>query len=220
MIHFKTHELLDLLRPLLNNDPIIVEAGAFTGSDTFKFAQIWPTAQIHAFEPVPILYEQLVARVHHLPTIACYPLALGAINGKIPFHVMHKKSNPHTPSQAGSLHKPIALETAHTKMRYEGTIMVNITTLDTWAQKYNISHIDLLWLDLQGHEKTVLEHALTILPHIRFIYTEVNFVARYEQQPMYSDIKQWLELHGFTEIARDFTSIEGKNFGNCLFKQL
>ena len=34
-------------------DPVVVEAGAHDGTNTFEMAEFWPIATIHTFEPVP-----------------------------------------------------------------------------------------------------------------------------------------------------------------------
>src|SRR6266487_2479433 len=39
--------------------PVIVEAGAHNGSDTVVLARLRPGAFVHAFEPVPRLFQEL-----------------------------------------------------------------------------------------------------------------------------------------------------------------
>ena len=60
----------------LPDDPVIVEAGACEGIDTARFAQQWPHAVIHAFEPVPQLYAEVHRRTADLPGVRLYSLAL------------------------------------------------------------------------------------------------------------------------------------------------
>lgn len=219
MIIFKPHEKLILLQSLLPHNPIIIEAGAFTGNDTCAFIRQWPAATIYAFEPVPEIYAQLVANTKQFPFVHCYQIALSDTNGTALLHILSKKNKPHSASQAGSLHEPTHLVTAHKTMDYAGTITVNTITLDTFAAQNNITSIDLLWLDLQGHELAVLHHAKTILASIKFIYTEINFIDRYHQQPTYQMLTDYLFSQGFEEIARDFATTQGRRFGNLLFKK-
>ena len=56
---FKKNNLLPLISPLLPNNPIVVEAGAFNGADTKEISQFWPQGTIHAFEPVPEIFTKL-----------------------------------------------------------------------------------------------------------------------------------------------------------------
>jgi len=217
MIIFKPHLRLSTLAQFLPHPTTIVEAGAFTGNDTVKIAQQWPQATVHAFEPVPELYAQLCANTRTVANIVCHQVALSSTDGYAPLHVMHKKNKQGIPSQAGSLHRPENIEIEHASMQYAGTVQVRTSTLDSWSAVHNIAHIDLLWLDLQGHELAVLQHAPRMLPATDFIYTEVNFTPRYYGQPTYQELKAWLENHNFSQVARDFGEPCGQRFGNVLF---
>src|SRR5215510_2467676 len=62
--------------------PVIVEAGAHIGTDTVELAAQFPTGTVHAFEPVPELFNQLKARTAALRNVRCYPVALSNQSGK------------------------------------------------------------------------------------------------------------------------------------------
>jgi FkbM family methyltransferase len=217
MTIFKPHQRFSILKKYVPAKPVIIEAGAYTGNDTRALLTIWPDAHIHAFEPVPELYKQLKQVTAPYASITCHQIALSNHNGTIPLHLLAKKSNPTVPSQAGSLHKPMDMPHAHKTMNYMGTIIVPIITIDTWATDNNIKQVDMLWLDLQGHELAVLEQARSLLPVIQVIYTEVNLTARYEQQPTYLQLKTYLTDHNFKEVARDFSETSTQRFGNVIF---
>jgi hypothetical protein len=63
-------------RALLPRDPVIVEAGAHGGGDTVRLARAWPRGHVHAFEPVPSLFQRMSTRVRNRHNVSCYPLAL------------------------------------------------------------------------------------------------------------------------------------------------
>jgi len=67
---------LDEIGPYIGPRPVIVEAGAWNGGDTARFAERWPDSEIHAFEPVPSSFALLEANTGHLPQVHRYPLAL------------------------------------------------------------------------------------------------------------------------------------------------
>ena len=50
------------------------------------------------------------------------------------------------------------------------------------------------WLDAQGHELAILQGATNILKTVTVLYTEVNFIHAYKDQPLYDEIKSWLIL--------------------------
>jgi FkbM family methyltransferase len=216
MIIFKPHQVFKLIKPYLPDNPIIIEAGAFHGTDTVRLAQTWPKGTIYAFEPVPELYAQLVATTKPYANIHCYHQALSNKNGTALFYVSEKPGRPGTPSQAGSLLPPKE-RLHHSPLQFPYTIQVNTITLDTWGHQNNIDHIDFAWLDMQGHELAVLQAATTLFATMKVIYIEVGFIEGYAGQPTYPIVKQWLEQKRFSEIGRDFINTTDWFFGNCLF---
>lgn len=214
-IFFKTHQAFDYIKPYISSSPVIIEAGAFDGRDTQKLAALWPEGTIHAFEPVPDLFTRLQKNTAHLSNVQCYQLALSDYTGEALFYVSEKPDKQGVSSQAGSLHKPKERLT-RSPIHFPRTIMVPTITLDAWAQQYQINKIDLLWLDMQGHELSVLKAAPYMLAIVQVIYTEVGFIEAYEGQPSYEVVKNWIELQGFDEIGRTFENQQTWFFGNIL----
>lgn len=216
MIIIKKHELLPFIKEYLPNSPVIVEAGAFNGSDTKKLAAFWPHATIHTFEPVPEIFALLETNTSQIPTIKRYPLALSNNMGQHTFYVSQKPSRPERPFQAGSLHEPHE-RLQHSDAIYPTIITVQTTTLDSWAHEHNVHQIDFLWLDAQGHELAILQGASELLKTVKVIYTEVHFIHAYKEQPLYEELKNWIVSQGFMMIAKDFTDQPTWFFGNALF---
>ncbi len=216
MTLIKKHELFPLLKPYLPSSPCIVEAGTFNGSDTKKLAAFWPNATIHAFEPVPEIFALLEQNTASYPHIHRYNMGLSNKTGMALFHVSQKPSRPDKPFQAGSLHEPHE-RLLHSDAVYPTTITVPTTTLDDWAKRYTVSAVDFLWLDAQGHELAILQGAQHILKTVKAIYTEVHFIHAYKEQPLYHELKTWIESQGFALVAQDFTDQPSWFFGNALF---
>lgn len=208
--------LLDIVSRYIPEQAIIVEAGAFDGNDTKQLSKKWPQGIIHTFEPVPTIFKLLESNTITFPNIRRHQIALSTDNGFATFYVSEKPSAPGKPFQAGSLHKPKE-RLSWSPVRYPDTIMVPTVTLDNWAQQHGITHIDFLWLDLQGHELPVIKAAPHIMSTVKVLYTEVNFGQAYEDQHTYADIKTWLEQQEFIEIGRDFVDQQKWFFGNVLF---
>jgi len=210
------HHMLSYIRQYLPENPIILEAGAFNGKDTQKISTFWPRGQIHCFEPVPEIFVQLEHNTHHLENVHRYNVALSNQIGTAHFYLSQSPRKPNIPFQSGTLHKPTG-RLAWSPVQYPRTTQVPTTTIDSWAQQQTISHIDFMWLDMQGHELHALQAAPTILTHTRVIHMEVNFVPAYENQPLYDEIISWLEQNDFQLIARDFKDQTGWFFGNAVF---
>jgi FkbM family methyltransferase len=216
MIIFKPHESLHYIKQYIPENPVIVEAGAFDGYETLRMATVWPQAIIHAFEPIPAAFKKLEQNTAHLPTIHCYQMALSDTNGNAPFYVAEKPDKPGIPTQASSLRMPKE-RLNYSPIQFPYTISVPTITLDTWAKQYAISHVDLLWLDMQGYELNVLMTAPHILTQVSALYIEVSLIESYEGQARYPEVKHWLEQNGFYLFGRDFGDNTPKFFGNALF---
>lgn len=212
------HQMLPLVHSLIPSATIIIEAGAFDGRDTLLIAKQFPQATIHAFEPVPDIFELLTKNTAHVPNIVRHAYALSYHNGTAQFYVSEKPSRPGAPFQAGSLLKPKERLTWSDAV-YKTTIDVPTLTLDTWATQNNITHIDFAWLDMQGVELNVLKASPHMLATLQLVYTEVEFIEAYEGQYQYPEVKSWIEAQGFTAIARDFTDQPDWFFGNVLFRR-
>ena len=216
MLIFKSHKALEHIKQYLPKNPIILEAGSFTGSDTIRMAHMWPAGHIHAFEPVPELFQKLKHRTSEYKNVTCYQYALSNHDGSATFYISEKPDKPGTPSQASSLLQP-KKRLEHSPLIFPHTIIVQTITLHTLAKTHNINHLDMLWLDMQGHELAVLQASKCILKTVNVIFTEVSFIESYKNQPQVNKVTQWLQKYGFTCVGQDYVNQKDYFFGNRLF---
>jgi hypothetical protein len=104
--------------------------------------------------------------------------------------------------------------TDHPDVLFEKKIHVECTTLDEWAKLNNIEKVDLLWLDMQGHELNALKAGSIVLEKVQAIYTEVNLKEVYDGAPLYSELREWLEQRNFSVEVEEIPWEDG---GNVLF---
>jgi len=216
MITFKPHESFQYIKQYIPEKPVIVEAGAFDGHETQRMLAVWPEAIIHTFEPIPAVFKKLEASTAHLANVHRYQIALSDSTGNTPLYVAERPDRPGIPSQASSLRMPKE-RLLYSSIQFPYTIDVPTITLDDWAQKYQISQVDLLWLDMQGYELNALTAARVMLKQVSVIYTEVAFIESYAGQAQYPEVQAWLENEGFILIGRDFPDQPKSFFGNALF---
>jgi FkbM family methyltransferase len=216
MIFFKRRQVLDIVQTYLSSNPLIVEAGAFLGHDTIKMATRWPQGVVHTFEPIPPVFQELVTRTTQFPNIRCHERALSTVTGVLPLHVSYKPTRTNWPTQASSLHAPFK-RNEWSPIQFPHTIQVPTVTLPDWMHQHQISKIDLLWLDLQGHELAVLQGAVDVLPQVQVIHTEVYFDQAYHNQPTHTEVVNWLESQNFVAVAQDFQNPPDWHFGNMIF---
>lgn len=216
MLIFNPHKAIEALNQFLPDNPIIVEVGAFNGSDTRRMVAQWPKSSVYSFEPLPEIYQQLEHNMQHLSQVHCYQLALSNRVGTALFYVSERPTHPGIASQAGSLRKPKE-RLSRSSLLFPRTAMVQTTTLDVWAHENVITSIDLLWLDTQGHELAILEAAPIMIKNVKVIISEVSFIESYAGQPLYEEVVAWMDCHGFEHVGRDFENTDKTFFGNALF---
>jgi len=211
----ETPRVLNLAKHYLSQAPVIVDAGAYEGSEIHEMKKVWPNATIHAFEPVPQIFNRLQKNVVNYPQIFCYPIALSEKNGTASFILSEEPGIPGIFSQSSSILKPKEHLNLSSTL-FKKSIEVPTITLDTWATQHNISSVDFIWFDLQGYELPVFKAALNVLKTAKVIYTEVESVEAYAGQALYKEVQKWLEEQGFVLIAQDFDP-NSYWFGNFLF---
>jgi FkbM family methyltransferase len=212
-------EIFDLIWHSVPENGCIVEIGAYTGRETVLFAAHCPSGKIYAFEPVRNLFEKLQARCVLFSNVSCAQIAVSDRSGTAELHIAEHPKRPGAITQASSLHRA-QNRLAFSPIRYTHTIAVNTITLDEWAATKKIEQIDLLWIDVQGHEYAVLQGADRILQRVRFVHVEVHFGQAYEGGVEYTEIIAFLVPHGFVEVARDFSDTTNWFYGNILFKKV
>lgn len=201
--------VLDIIKRKIPSNPVIIEAGAHIGSDSGRFAQIWKDAKIYAFEPVPTVYSQLVENTSAYGNIKTIPLALSDSNGVTKMFVSSGRSDASSSLLAPKQHLEV-----HPDVQFNETISVETTTLDDFCIKNNISHIDFMWLDMQGYELPMLMASKKMISNITLIYSEVSLIETYEGVSTYQKYKEWMEESGFKVYKEYFP---WKDMGNVLF---
>ncbi|MCC5841384.1 MAG: FkbM family methyltransferase [Opitutales bacterium] len=191
------HIPLQQIERFLPPDPVVLEAGAHNGNNTAEIALFWPEALIHAFEPVPSIQAKLAEKTQPFGNrIKIYPVGLGSEEGTLK---MNLSGGEDADTQSSSFLRP--LEAAQKKefsfLRFERSISVPVTTIDSWALHQGVEKIDLLWLDLQGYELNALRAGERMLKKATALHLEVSLVQLYEGAPLYSDIVDWLLKRGF-----------------------
>jgi len=94
-------------------------------------------------------------------------------------------------------------------MQVVETPLVETVRLDDVIEIRN-QGCDLLKLDTQGSEAEILAHASETLKRCLIVQTEVEFVALYEDQPLFAEVDQLLRAHGF--MFHRFLGIAGRTY--------
>lgn len=202
---------VDEIARYLPDDPVILEAGACDGTDTVRFAQRWPKAVIHSFEPVPALYAEASRRTGGLPGVRVYPLALSGRPGTAVMHVVD-------PGAGGNRGTSSLLVTTQDYPDIPADVRaqeveVTVTTMADWAKAEGVDRIDFIWLDMEGMELSALKSAGPLLDSVRAVCMEVSRERRHEGTPLYDEVVSWMREQGFRPVIDRVTLW----FGNILF---
>ncbi len=133
-----------------------VDVGAHIGSFSVPLASVaGPQSRILAVEPQPIAGERLAnnARLNGVgDRIQILPCCLGASRGSTEFLINRRDTSR---SRQASDDRAAAGE--------EVLVKATIRTLDEVCEDSGIKHLDLLKMDVEGHELSVLQGAVNLL---------------------------------------------------------
>jgi FkbM family methyltransferase len=180
------------LKRLLPDDAVIVEAGAHSGRDTVALARLFPRGRVHAFEPVPALYEELCRTASGCPNVSTYPLAIGSAET-----VQSMWIGAGGGEGSSSLLAPKAHLEVFPEVAFDDTVSVSVTTLSAWAEREGLARVDGMWLDMQGQELAALKSAGSWLATTKVVVLEISAVELYEGAPLWPEVREWLAAQGF-----------------------
>lgn len=192
----------------------IVEAGTSEGNDTVFFSNHCIHGKVYAFEPVENLYLQALEKTKNRINIHLSNLALSDKSGTTTIFISDRFGEAWGSS---SLLEPKEHLVFHPQITFKNTSIVKTITLDAFFSDKNINVIDLMWLDLQGAEPSVLKASPKTLEKVRYLYTEVSFVEMYKDVMLYKDFKVFLNQQGFEVLFEDKPY---PDMGNVLFKNI
>ena len=175
-----------------NNIKTVIGIGANIGEFTAIFAELFPNAQIYAFEPLPDCFGQLtkVAK-RYQGRVRAFNIALGTQEGSFEFHRsawapassflemsdLHKKNYPHS---AGS-----------------ETVSVEVKTLDKVFENIDLKKNIFIKMDVQGFEDEVIKGGLEVIKRAKVLVIECSLQQTYEGEPMFDGIYRLLRPMGF-----------------------
>jgi FkbM family methyltransferase len=205
---------VNYVKSALNKDQaVILEAGAYSGSDTIRLSGLWPFGTIYAFEPNPHWHNSLKNIAASHPNIVFYPAALDAKTGEMDFFLSSDMSG------CDSIFPPdlnfISWKTVSSSARFDNIVKVPVWNLDEWAHKNQIEQIDFIRFDMQGAEGCVLQACPEILKTVSFVQLEFLTSPIYTGAILYPEIIQILQQQGFVLLK----SVEEKYWGDALFKK-
>lgn len=193
--HLGLDPLNDIQQILGRSPCMIVDLGAHLGETAVAYAEKFPHATIHSFEPSPRTFAALKANLQAYSNVRPVNMAMGDTGGTGRLHLNESSATNSLLSSAAQVSDASISQMTKTV----DEVSVTVQTLDGYCRANDIQFIDLLKMDVQGFELHVLQGARRLLveQQIALIYTEVSFEPFYEGQPFFQDVYARLINHGF-----------------------
>ena len=179
-----------------NNDinvEIIFDVGANIGQSAIKFRNLFKDAKIYCFEPFEKSYKRILAKTQSDKNIHVFNIALAESNGIKNFYINeYSDLNTIMPSLKKT-------HSYHYGGRNERIIEVKVATIDEFVTNYSLPKINVLKIDIEGGELLCLQGASQTLSseNIDLIYLEVGFAPRYEGEPFFENICNYLNKYNY-----------------------
>ena len=205
-MHFESPRLLRLKRRggsvdtyLALNQPWIRELGLATvldiGANTGQYAltarEVFPSARIISFEPLPDCFAELTRRMKSDPNFTALNIGLGDTPGEL-----NIQRNEFSPASSflplNDTHK-----TAFDFARRTQPVAVRVERLDDVAKKLALVSPYLAKLDVQGFEDRVIRGGETTLRGAALLIVEMAYEPLYDGQPLFREVYDQICALGF-----------------------
>lgn len=167
----------DWLKKYLKNkrSPVIFDVGANVGDYTQSVLNASPEAKIYAFEPHPVTFENLKCRVN-VGNVSIYNVGVGDKKEEL---VLYDYLNKDGSSHASLFEGVITDIHSCEAIGHE----VNVISLDDFVEENDVQYIDLLKIDTEGNEYSVLLGVEKMIAQkrigaIHFEFNEMNIISK------------------------------------------
>jgi len=172
--------IIDTLKAIIDTDiPVVLEIGCCEGKDSKLFLQKFKDIKLYCFEADPRNVELFKKYVGEDVRCQLFDTAISHQDGEIAFFQSFGPRDQYLEGigrverqASGSIRKPKEHLQAHPWCTFNEGLLVPSSRLDTWCKQHAIEHIDLIWADVNGAEKDMIEGAQESLKFTRYLYTE------------------------------------------------
>ena len=197
--------------------PVILDLGAHQGQTAKRYADAFPAARIHSFEPGDEAFRILGDAVGMRAQTSVHRLAVSDRCGTTTFHVSQRTATSSLLPRPAYARRYFPVDA-----RMIREVEVQTTTIDRFCEEQQLAAIDILKMDIQGGELAALRGARGMLERhaIRLIFTEAMFVPHYEGAPLYHELATFLASFGYSLYDLYLTSYATNGqlrYGDAIF---
>ncbi len=169
--YFLEEDLLDCWATISKGAKVVFDVGANAGIYSLAALAAQPNAVVHAFEPTPEIAARLraTAELNQLGNLRVHEVAVLEENG---YAVLNR--------YRGDLGNNEGMNFVTKSPRDPGIERVKTVSLDHFCRERSIDQVDLLKLDVQGHEYSALKGAEDLIRagRVGIIFMELNWWAK------------------------------------------
>lgn len=206
----------ELLRLFNKKDKLVIlDIGDCEGEESIRYSRLFPLSKLYIFEPLPKniqLIENNLKR-YQIKNVELVPKAVSDIVGVTVFYV--SSGQPGTievdwdfGNKSSSLLPPKE-QNLPDWLKFEERIKVETITLESFILQNKIDIVDFAHIDVQGAELRVLKGANKHLKNIKSIWLEVTDIEIYKNQPLRSDVEEFMKDQGFYLTRTFMNGFEG-----------
>jgi FkbM family methyltransferase len=194
--YFLEEAILDYWGALAKTSKVVLDVGANAGIYSLAALAANPATTVHAFEPTPDIAERLrtTAALNGLDRLHVHETAVSDVAG----HKTLRRFRGCDDSNGGMNFLTDGPAEA-------GDESVATISLDVFCEEHGIGHVDLMKMDIQGHEYTALKGAARLLGEGRIghLFLELNWLAEGDSDCPASACIRLLEDNGYQFSAPD-----------------
>ncbi len=158
--------------------PVIFDVGSNIGIATLFFKSFYPNAAIYSFEPDPDTFSLLDSNIreNNLTSVFRTKAGLSDFDGKSMLYVPHWSNG-----SSSILQEKIEIERGYASQCFalpESNIKekeIDVIKCSDFIRKHNIERIDLLKIDAEGSEESIINDLRNRLDIIDFVVMEFHF---------------------------------------------
>lgn len=194
----------------------VFDIGASLGDKTRVLARAFPQAKLHAFEPIPEVFERLRQRTSAFGgRVVCHNVGLSNVSGSVDMYASDDASLKTGGGGASSL-VPWEKQWGMEKPSEGAVRTVAVRRLDDAWKEMGSPHIDFIKIDVESSERELIEGGREALAETDAVFIEIMPLRRGPRSHYYLDVLEALHGLGFSLVGvhEDFLFVRIREAGS------